>query len=268
MDPPPRDEPRLPVPFVLLTGGKGGVGKTTLAANLGVALVRAGVRALLVDLDLGLANLNVLLRLPPRYNLEDYFAGERPLEDCLLAGPGGVHVLPAGSGSADMGRPDRTRRALLLKGLAELAPRYDLVLGDGAAGIGPDVLAFGCAADRVLAVTSPEPAAVTDAYGVVKALHTYSTERGAEIPTPEVVVNMARDPEEAEATAHKLRTVCERFLARSPRLAGWLPRAREVETSARTQRPFVLAAPESLATRSLERLSRRVAQLVTGPGRS
>ena len=141
--------PRLPVPFVLVTGGKGGVGKSVLAANLGVDLCRAGTRVLLVDLDLGLANLGVLLRLVARHDVEDFLSGERALADCVLRGPAGVAVLPAGSGSADMGRPDAARRRRLFAGLAEVARDYDLVIGDAAAGIGTDGLAFACAADHV-----------------------------------------------------------------------------------------------------------------------
>ena len=123
-------------PFVLVTGGKGGVGKSTLTADLGVHLAAQGLRVLLVDLDLGLANLDVLLGLGAGRNVEDALEGRCEFEDCVVAGPEGVHVLPAGSGTADMGRPDGDRRARLLEAIGRLSARYDLVIGDSAAGIG------------------------------------------------------------------------------------------------------------------------------------
>lgn len=259
--------PRLAAPLVLLTGGKGGVGKTTIAANLSVHLARAGVRVLLVDLDLGLANLNVLLRLSPTLTLEDWLEGRKDIAACVVPGPGGVAVLPAGSGTADMARGDASRRARLFDGLAELSADYDLVIGDAAAGIGPDVLAFGCAADRVLAVTTPEPPALTDAYGVVKALATRSGELGVDVPTPDLVVNLARGAEEASEVARKLGAVCERFLSRSPRLAGWLPRGAEVLRSVTGQRPFVLAEPRSLAAQCAGQLADRLWRSFPGGSR-
>lgn len=252
---------RLPVPFVLVSGGKGGVGKTTLAANLGLELRRAHKRVLLVDFDLGLANLNVLLRLSVRRSVEDFLAGDARFSDCVVRGPLGVELLPAGSGSADMGRPDRARRARLFDALAAGSADYDVVVGDAAAGIGADGLAFALAAHRVLAVTTGEPAALTDAYGLVKALHAWGAGRGAEVPTPEVVVNLAASADDAESTAAKLRAVCERFLSRSPLLAGWLPRCDAVRRSAFTQRPFVLAEPDALSSRCVAKLARRVLRL-------
>ncbi len=252
---------RLPVPFVLVSGGKGGVGKTTLTANLGIELRRAGRRVLLVDFDLGLANLNVLLRLSVRRSVEDLLAGDARLSDCIVRGPLGVELLPAGSGNAAMGRPDRARRARLFDALAAASADYDLVLGDAAAGIGADGLAFALAAHRVLAVTTGEPAALTDAYGLVKALHAWAVEHAVDVPTPELVVNLAAGADDAESTAAKLRAVCERFLARAPQLAGWLPRCQAVAQSAFTQRPFVLAAPDALSSRQVARLARRVLRL-------
>ena len=276
----------LPVtqtPFVVVTGGKGGVGKTLLAANLSIELSRRGLRVLLVDLDLGLANLNVLMRLSSARNVEDALCGRCSFADCVVQGPGGVNVLPAGSGTLDMGRPDAARRARLFEGLAGLSCEYDIVLGDSAAGIGPDVLAACAIADRVLVVTTPQPAALTDAYGLIKALHTFGEESGREVPTPELVINQARSIEEAELTATKLRAVCERFLARSPRKAGWMTASASIARSAVTQRLFALGAPgapgalgppgsasatgrdRSLALACLTQLAARIEQLCTGP---
>ena len=232
-------EPRTKrAPFVLLTGGKGGVGKTTLAANLGVRLAENGKRVLLVDLDLGLANVNVMLRLKTPCNIEDALSGEATFEDCIVEAPGGLHVLPAGSGTSEMGKPDAERRRILLEAVRELSSSYDLILGDSAGGIGHDVLDFATRADRVVIVTTPQPMAMTDAYGLIKALDNWALEQNRELPTPELFVNQASGVHEAESTGNRLKSVCERFLARAPRMTGWLPWASEVSEAAQRQRPF------------------------------
>lgn len=272
--PEPRTEarpraPHVPCPFVLVTGGKGGVGKSTLAANLGVELARAGTATLLVDLDLGLANLDVLLRLPKRRHLEDFLTGDASLEDCVVEGPEGVHVLPAASGNAAMARPDDHRQSRLLDEVARLAGNYEMVLGDTAAGIGADVLSFAAAADRVLVVTTPEPAALADAYGVLKALDAFAVENEQEVATPELVVNLTSGAEEARRVAKNLGAVCTRFLARSPRLVGWIPRSRGVLTASLAQRAFVQTDPSSPASRAVRGLAERLVRTrvpVPGPG--
>ena len=255
---------RMHAPFLLVTGGKGGVGKTTLAANLGVELARAGRRVLLVDLDLGLGNLHVTLRLSPRACVEDALSGARRLADCVVAGPLGVHVLPAGSGNPAMAAVDDARRLALRDLVAELSRDYDLVLGDSAAGIGPDVLAFATLADQVLCVTTPDPAALTDAFGLIKALDRFARDAGCELPTPELVLNLVGGVDEAHRLARKLRGVCEQFLSRSPELAGWLPRAGAIEACALRQRPFVIERRNSLETGNLRRLSERVLKRFSG----
>lgn len=247
------------LPLVLVTGGKGGVGKTTLAANLGVHLARRGLSVLLVDLDLALANLHVLLGVSARRTLLDFFGG-RALADCVAAGPAGVHLLPAASGEAELARLDERRAGELCDALSDLATTYDVAIADSAAGIGPDVLRFAARARSALIVTSPEPAALTDAYGLLKAIDGEGRRgaRASGIPTPELVLNLVSGVEEAERVAGRLRGVAERFLARSPRMAGWLPRASAVLSSSLTQRPFALRGQESLEGRCLAALARRL----------
>lgn len=258
------EEPLVPLrtPFALVTGGKGGVGKSSLALNLALALGQRGRRVLLVDLDLGLGDLAVMMKISPARTLEDFFLAGQPLKSCLTPLGGGVDLLAGGAGSSDLARPDSARRADLFAGLAELAPAYDLILADSAAGIGPSVLAFAAAADCVLCVATPDPASITDAYGIVKAMDQYATRTGQEVPTPGLVLNRVAGATEADSLAARLAQVTSRFLSRRPRLLGWLPESKSVHAATRTQRAFVQTDPKALSTLCTVRLASRVESLL------
>ncbi len=245
-------------PLVLVTGGKGGVGKTTVAANLAIELCRNGKRVLLVDLDLALANAAVFLGLSPRVDLGDALDQRLSIEDCVLDGPCGLKLLAAASGREDLARGDEDLRARLMAGLAGLAGQYEYLIGDCPAGIGPDVMAWAAVADHVLVVTTPDPAAVTDAYGTIKALASWSESNAREIATPEWFLNQVSGVREATQVAQRLSEVCQRFLARSPRLAGWLPRSNAVAHSARSQSPFALRPGAALESHCLAQIAARI----------
>lgn len=243
-----------------VTGGKGGVGKSTVAVNLAVELSQRGQRVLLCDLDLGLANVDVMLRVPTRHTIVDALSGRCDLADCISTGPGGVHIVAGGSGEMGWGDADKGRREVLLEGLRTLGADYDVILCDGAAGIGSDVLGLSAAADRVLLVTTPDAPALTDAYGLLKALDAYAIAEDLEVPTPDLIVNLAASSEEAQGACHKLRRVAERFLCRSPRQVGWIPDSADVRRAAASQRAFAQASPESLAARCVGVVASLVAQ--------
>jgi len=248
----------MSAPFVLVSGGKGGVGKTLLAVNLAVQLASEGKRVLLADLDLAMADAHVLVRMTPSSTIGDALAGRMSIHDCVVRAPGGFDLIAAESGEPELARDDEKRHARVLAALSELSSAYDIVLGDSAAGVGADVLAFAAAADRVLIVTTPDPAALTDAYGWIKALDLHASSLGIDLPTPELVLNLVDSADQAAGLAAKLRGVCERFLSRSPRLAGWLPRSSLVGASIAKQRPFALDKPLCLENHCLRRLSERV----------
>ncbi len=251
--------------MVLVSGGKGGVGKSTLAANLATHLAGRGLRVLLVDLDLGLANLDVLLGLEPRWTSEDALNGRCELEECVIEGAAGLHVLPAASGVAQLANLDGAALERLARDLERLARDYDLVIADSPAGIGADVLHFGARARLVLVVTTPDPAALSDAYGLIKALHQHADERGLDLATPELVLNCVSGVDEARELARQLAGVCERFLAREPRLAGWLPRSARIQQSCRRRTLFSQSGQRGLELHCLGELARRVALLSPRP---
>ncbi|MCA8942681.1 MAG: AAA family ATPase [Planctomycetes bacterium] len=250
-----------PTPLIAVSGGKGGVGKTVIAVNLALLAARAGHRTLLVDLDPGLGNVDVHLRIAPRFSLEDLVDGRCTLEQAITPASGGIHVLAAENASTRLagGDPEFLRRTL---DVVEAAARdYDVVICDTGAGIGPGVLETIARADVALAITAPEPAAVTDTYSLCKVLHA----RGVEMPR--LVVNRARSRDDAMRTAGKLIGVCERFLGEKPGFAGFLRENRAVENSALAQRPCALEAPADVME-DLLALSATVLSETKVPGRS
>ncbi len=248
-------------PLVVVTGGKGGVGKSTLAVALAQALGSAGRRVLLVDLDFGLGNLDVMVGREPSATLEDFVRGAVALEQCLVEIDANVALLPASCGTRAMAAPNAARRESLHAALADIAQHFDIVVGDTAAGIGPDVLEFAAAADYTLVVTTPEPTAQADAYGLLKALDELARERGANVPTPELVVNKVADQSEARRIALHLRAVAERFLGRRPALAGWLPASNEIARSLTARRSFVLDPRAGLCARLVHELAQRTTRI-------
>jgi flagellar biosynthesis protein FlhG len=153
-----------------ITSGKGGVGKTFVSANLATALTKRGYRVLVLDADLGLANLDVVLNLHPKITLHDVFTGKAKLEDAILQAPGGFSVLLAGSGMVEYSRLTPEVREEFLRVIHSLIPRYDVLLLDTGAGISDVVLFAISLASEVLVVATPEPTSLTDAYAAIKVL--------------------------------------------------------------------------------------------------
>ena len=226
------DHPRAP--WITVTGGKGGVGKTLIAVNLAIGIARAGYRTLLVDIDPGLANVDVHLRLAPKNNLEDLTEGSCTPQQAVFHAPGNIGVLCGRSGSTRLADdPDFVTAAL--DAIQRTATDFDVVICDTGAGIGRSVLETAGRSDQLIAVTTPEPAAVTDAYALSKLLIL------REMPIPRLLVNQVRSRDEAMRTAGRLSTVCERFLETKLDLVGWLRKDSLLEHSVRDQRPFAIS---------------------------
>lgn len=200
-----------PVPrgarITAITSGKGGVGKTFLAANLAAALARRGERVLVLDADLGLANLDVVLNLYSRLTLHDVFTGRTPLEDAILPAPGGFSVLLAGSGLIEYSRMTPEVRDKLLDVVAQVRPRFDRVLLDTGAGISDVVLFTVSLADEVLVVATPEPTSLADAYATVKVLASTQAARPMKL-----LVNQTQRSGEGRVVRAQLQQVVDRFV--------------------------------------------------------
>jgi flagellar biosynthesis protein FlhG len=193
--------------IMAVTSGKGGVGKTFVSANLAAALARNGRRVLVLDADLGLANLDVVLNLFPKITLHDVFTGKASLPEAVLPAPGGFHVLLAGSGMVEYSRMTAEVREKLQQVIDEVAPRFDHVLLDTGAGISDVVLYTVSLAGQVLVVVTPEPTSLTDAYATIKVLATTQGRRRIHL-----LVNQTRKAGEARAVRQQLQQVVDRYV--------------------------------------------------------
>lgn len=241
-----------PVQVIAVTGGKGGVGKTAVSVNLAAALAAGGRRVMLLDGDLGLANVDVFLGLSPRYTLAHVLAGERTLEEILIEAPQGFKVVPAASGLARLANLDAAAHLALVQAFSSIATQLDALIVDTAAGIAHGVTQFSQAAQHVLVVICDEPASLTDAYALVKVL---SRQHG--VTRFRVLANMTRTPGAGRELFRRFERVTGRFLDVVLDYAGEIPEDEHVRRSIRGQRPVVEAFPGSPAALAFKNLAGR-----------
>jgi flagellar biosynthesis protein FlhG len=212
-----QDVPASPMPLkplgkvMAVTSGKGGVGKTFVSANLAAALAKRGHKVLVLDADLGLANLDVVLNLYPKITLHDVFTGKAKLEEAIVRAPGGFSVLLAGSGMVEYSRLTPNVREDFLRVMSGLLPNYDIVLLDTGAGISDVVLFAVSLASEVLVVATPEPTSLTDAYATIKVLVGEQRRQ-----TIRLVVNQTARMGDGRAITSQLQQVLDRFVVAKP----------------------------------------------------
>jgi ATPases involved in chromosome partitioning len=244
-----------PVKVIAVTGGKGGVGKTNLSINLSIALAELRRRVVLLDADLGLANVDVLLGLKAQYNLADVLDGSKTLQDVMLNGPAGIKVVPASSGVQQMTSLSPQEHAALIYAFNELADQLDVLMIDTAAGISDTVLSFVQAAQEVIIVVCDEPSSITDAYALMKLLN---AEHG--VFRFRVIANMTRSNQEGINLFNKLNGVCERFLDASLQYLGNVPFDENVRKSVQKRQSLLEFAPRSKAASAIRVLAQKIDQ--------
>lgn len=242
-----------------VTSGKGGVGKTFMAANLAAALARRGEKVLVLDADLGLANLDVVLNLYPKLTLHDVFTGKAQLEDAILPAPGGFSVLLAGSGLVEYSRLTPEVRDQLLGVIQKVAPRFDRILLDTGAGISDVVLYAVSLADDVMVVATPEPTSLTDAYATIKVLAGQQQRRFIRL-----IVNQANRVGEGRVIRGQLQQVVDRFVSNGTdtplklELVGEVPSDASVREAVQRRQLVLEAFPGSPAAKAVAAIAEKL----------
>ncbi len=249
-----KDRPRQ-APMVLSIGsGKGGVGKTNVVANLAVAFSRLGKKVMVLDADLGLANVDVLFGLAPKFTIQHVFNGEKELRDVVLNGPEGIQVLPASSGIPELTKLHPSEKLFLLGEMEQLNQYIDYLLIDTAAGISDNVLYFNMVAQERIIVVTPEPTSITDAYALIKVLANRH-----DIKHFSILVNWAADEHEARRVYQQLTFVSDKFLGGlSLRFLGHIPRDEAVPRAVNKQKTVLQLFPECKASKSLMNIAQNL----------
>ena len=245
--------PAIGLPAIAITGGKGGVGKTCIAVNLAVLLAKLGLRTLLVDLDLGLANADVLLGVNPDHTLADVVLGGQSIASIITPTPFGFGFLPAASGIDELSTATQAQLHTLFAGLMVLAKNYDLLIVDTPAGIGREVMTALRSSRMVAVVVTPDPTSLTDAYALIKVLEAQSP--GKDI---RVIINEAGSRDEAQQVFNRLAGVARKHLGRELTLLGDCPRDAVVADGVRRRRPFTATDASSPAIAGLTAVAKRL----------
>ncbi len=236
-----------------ITSGKGGVGKTNLSVNLAIAMARLGRRVVLIDVDIGLANADVLLNVNPRFHLGHVLGGEVAPLDALLRTDSGVWILPGSNGTVTFSDLEDYERRFLIESFRQFEEYADYILIDTGAGISSNVVQFARSADEIIVVTTPEPTAITDGYAMIK---TVSREKGA--GRIRLVVNQAADRIEAGRVSERIRMVSKRFLGVDVDNLGHILTDDRVRKCVRRRRPFVQECPRAPASIGVRQICDRL----------
>ncbi len=241
-----------PVRVIAVTSGKGGVGKSNVTVNLAVTLAQAGEQVMVMDADMGLANIDVLLGLSPGLNLSHVINGECSLEETIIDGPAGIKIVPASSGVAAMSDLTPAQNAGVIRSFSELTVPVDTLLVDTAAGLSDSVVSYTRAAREVIVVVCDEPASITDAYAMIKVLNRdYGVERF------HVLANQAHSVHQGRELYDKLARVSEKFLDVALDFLGSIPYDENLKKAVQKQKTVVEAYPRSPASTAFKQIGKK-----------
>ena len=238
---------------ISFTSGKGGVGKTHTVVNVGIALASTGASVLILDADLGLANVDVIAGIAPRGTLHDVLKGKCTLDDILVEGPGGIVIIPAASGIEEIHALGSSEKMILMSEVERIAHQYDYLLIDTPAGIGSDVMYFNSAAGEVVCVITGEPTSLTDSYALMKVLSSNYGEKSFW-----VVVNDVASESEAGIAYNSLSGAVQKFLHVETRLLGWVQSDETVRECVMERKPISFVHPSSKAALGIAQLAREI----------
>lgn len=242
-----------PVRVIAVTSGKGGVGKTNLSVNIGIALAQKGQRVVLLDADMGLANVDILLGMYPKFNLSHVLSGDKTLAEIMLEGPAGLKVIPGASGIQKMAELSTIEQAAVIRAFSEIDQDLDVLIVDTAAGISASVVNFARACQEIIVVVCDEPTSLTDAYAFIKLLN-----RDYGLSHFHVIANMVQSVQQGQALFQKLTKVTDHYLDVTLQFEGVVPHDEYLRKSVQKQSPVVVAFPGSKASLAMKTIAGRI----------
>lgn len=241
---------------IAITSGKGGVGKSSLSVSLAIALAGTGASVTLLDADLGLANINVILGIIPKFNLHHVIKGKKKLKDIIIEVPEGIKIIAGASGFHQLANLDQKQRMDFIEAITELDSDDYLIIDTGA-GISQNVLSFVLSSDEVIVVTTPEPTAITDAYGMIKSIASFSPDKIIKL-----VVNRAQSVSEGNRVAQRVINIAGQFLNIKVESLGFVYDDISVPKSVRNQKPFIVSYPKTKASSCVNVIADRITNRV------
>ncbi len=246
---------------IAISSGKGGVGKSNIAVNLAICMAQQGKRVVIVDADFGLANIEVLLGVIPKFNFRDLIFKGRTVDEVLSEGPCGIRFISGGSGFTELANLNDRQISYVVDCFQQLDEISDVIIIDTGAGISKAVINFICAASEAIIVTTPEPTSVTDAYAIVKQIKEFGS-TDIEI---KVLVNRADDAREGEQVFERLNLVAKKFLGTRLDYLGFVPFDPFVTKAVKKQVPVVLSFPNAASSEAIGRISSKLSGIEIKP---